>query len=132
VLLALFDPAHEHFERAHAWYGGNKSWASCPITENGFIRIASSAAYPGLVGSPQSLADSLADFKQNSDHCFWPDSLTLTDPAIFRLAKITPKHLTDLYLLGLAVENQARFATFDTKIPTESVPGGPQSIDPIP
>jgi predicted nucleic acid-binding protein len=41
VLIALFDPAHVHHESAHAWWKANQSsgWATCPLTENGFVRV---------------------------------------------------------------------------------------------
>jgi uncharacterized protein len=43
VLISLTDPMHVHHELAHQWFAeiGRRSWATCPITENGFIRITS-------------------------------------------------------------------------------------------
>src|SRR5713226_6496670 len=43
VLVALFDPAHVHHEAAHAWFGANRKnrWATCALTENGFVRVLS-------------------------------------------------------------------------------------------
>ena len=49
VLIALFDPAHIHHETAHNWFGLNRRyrWATRPLTENAFVRVLSSPAYPG-------------------------------------------------------------------------------------
>jgi predicted nucleic acid-binding protein len=54
VLIALIDPAHIAFDRAHEWFDaiGRHSWATSPMTENdavhdgvrGLHRIAS--AFP--------------------------------------------------------------------------------------
>jgi predicted nucleic acid-binding protein len=49
VLVALFDPVHVHHEAAHKWFGQNRKsgWATCPLTENGMVRVLSNPAYPG-------------------------------------------------------------------------------------
>lgn len=41
VMIALIDPAHVHHETAHVWFKarGRRGWASCPLIENGVIRI---------------------------------------------------------------------------------------------
>ena len=46
VLIALFDPVHGHHEPAHAWFAHNRpfGWATCPITENGLVRVLSNMA----------------------------------------------------------------------------------------
>ena len=51
VLVALFDPDHVHHEAAHDWFAneGTGGWATCPVTENGFIRVITNPAY-GLDG----------------------------------------------------------------------------------
>ncbi len=43
LLLALSDPMHFHHNSAHRWLAEKvqRAWATCPLTENGFIRIAS-------------------------------------------------------------------------------------------
>jgi uncharacterized protein len=48
LLLALTDPMHVHHEQAHRWFAskGDLSWATCPLTENGFVRVASHPSYP--------------------------------------------------------------------------------------
>ncbi len=76
VLLALADPTHVHHETAHEWFGqtGRKSWATCPITENGFVRIASHPQYPNRPGSPHEVAALLQIIVALPGHHFWPDA----------------------------------------------------------
>lgn len=124
VLIALMDPDHAFHQRAHAWWSARqRPWASCPITENGFIRIMSSATYSRNQSfSVADITSRLSVFISYSDHAFWPDALTLRDGEHFRHTSIlSSKHLTDLYLLGLAVENKGQLVTFDQHIPLSAV-----------
>lgn len=124
VLIALFDGAHIRHRRAQEWLTGNRSdgWATCPLTGNACIRIISQAAYPGRL-PVADIARRLHQATRAEDHHFWPDNLELSDPAIFDHRQIlTPKYLTDIYLLALAVRRQARFVTFDRNIPLAAVP----------
>lgn len=43
VLIALFDSAHIHHVQAHEWFSKNafQGWVTCPVTENGLLRILS-------------------------------------------------------------------------------------------
>ena len=47
VLIALFDQEHVHHELSHDWFSDNRrdGWATCPVTENGFLRVLSNPAY---------------------------------------------------------------------------------------
>jgi predicted nucleic acid-binding protein len=76
VLIALFDPAHIHHNPAHNWFAevGQTAWATCPLTENGVIRIIGDPRYPNSPGSPAAIAASLAIFMSRSGHEFWADS----------------------------------------------------------
>ena len=58
VLVALFDSAHVHHEAAHRWFAnvGNASWATCPITENGFVRVVS-IPVAALVGATRDVVE---------------------------------------------------------------------------
>ena len=51
VLIALFDAAHVHHRAASDWLGANieQGWASCPLTQNGCLRILSQPRYPNAV-----------------------------------------------------------------------------------
>ena len=126
-VIALLDPDHVHYERAHDWWAANRSlgWASCPITENGVIRILSHPNYSQSVEfSPAESISRLQELATRNDHKFWHDDLTFRDGETFVSGRIHgPRQLTDLYLLALATKNQARLVTFDQSIPLSAVPG---------
>jgi predicted nucleic acid-binding protein len=76
------------------------------------------------------VAGRLRSFCSTTDHHFWADSVSLTDESLFRLSAITGhQKITDAYLLGLAVRNHGRLATFDRSIPLKAVHGsGPANL----
>ena len=125
LLIALFDVDHVHHARAWRWFDehGRRGWASCPITQNGCLRVMSQPGYP----NPVPVADMLTrlrDAVAAPEHAFWPDDASLLDPRRFVSGRIHgPRQLTDLYLLGLAVANGGRLATFDEGIARSAVVG---------
>ncbi len=125
VLIAWLDRGHIHHERTQAFWVETKAhgWASCPLTENGFVRIVSQASYPNRF----SCAQAIAGLKKATDlasHEFWPDDVSITDPSVFGEGLISgPKQLTDIYLLGLASKRGGRFVTLDRTIAISAVVG---------
>ena len=118
MLIALFDAAHLHHKRAHAWMAKNRSagWATCPITQNGCVRVMSQPQYPGRLPVAE-IVRRLAAAVAVVEHTFWPDSISICDASRFELDRLlTPKNLTDIYLLGLATERSGRLVTFDRTI----------------
>jgi toxin-antitoxin system PIN domain toxin len=121
ILLALVDPMHAHHETASQWFAdaSGRGWATCPLTENGFIRILSSPAYPGVRLSPADTIALLETTVQNhaATHHFWPDSISLCDRTLFRPERIIGhRQITDVYLLGLCQRNDGTFVTLDTAV----------------
>jgi len=126
VLVALFDPDHVHHELAHDWFADNRAsgWATCPVTENGFIRVLSNPAYAGTVASIGELAERLHTFCTSGQHVFWADDVSLRDSRLFGLSLAGGhRHLTDVYLLGLAAHMGGHLVTFDRSIPNRAVVG---------
>ncbi len=125
VLIALLDPDHSFHTRAHQWWTANGSagWASCPLTENGVVRIMSNPSYRiNQRLTPADLVAGLKGFVSKTDHEFWPDEVSLRDDTVFSVKSILgPGKLTDFYLLALAVRHDAVLATFDTGIPLSAV-----------
>ena len=123
MLIAMFDSDHVSHEPAIAWFAkhAKEGWASCPLTQNGCIRIMSSPSY----ANPQPvqvLVRRLAEACGESIHEFWPDAPSLLDSAVFDPTRIHgPRQITDVYLLGLAVRNGGRFVSFDGGIPLQAV-----------
>ena len=125
MLLAMTDAKHPRHAAARNWRlaAAAHGWASCPLTQNGFLRIVTQKAY----SNPIALADALAILRRNTsrpDHEFWPDDVSLLDPAIVDTARILGhRQLTDVYLLALATRHGGRLVTLDTGISTLAVRG---------
>jgi toxin-antitoxin system PIN domain toxin len=119
VLIALFDPAHVHHRIAREWLSVNidDGWSSCPLTENGFIRIISQPAYPNRI-SLLDASNRLEAATETAWHAFWPDDISILDNSKVDLSRVHGfRQLTDAYLLALAVEHGGRLVTFDGRIP---------------
>jgi toxin-antitoxin system PIN domain toxin len=129
LLISLLDSAHVHHEAAVAWFriaAAAEGWATCPITENGFIRIVSSVSYPNMRLTLARAAASLARFKAGFSgiHQFWADEVSLTDGELFDLSLLTgSRQTTDAYLAGLAFSKGACLATLDGGIPWHAIRG---------
>ena len=127
ILIALLDPKHIFHSDAHTWWSmrGDLQWASCPLTENGFLRIMSNPRYDKHKQfSFTELAKLLGDFARDTQHEFWPDDISLLDDSIIPSNIILgSKLITDTYLLALAVKNNGRLVTFDAKISRSTVIG---------
>jgi uncharacterized protein len=120
VLIALLDSDHVAHERAHTWWKKHKGegWASCPITENGVVRIMSNSAYSKTEKfSPASLIERLRTFVDETDHEFWADDVSILSDNSFHAERlVSTKQVTDVYLLAVAVKNGGSFATLDSGI----------------
>jgi toxin-antitoxin system PIN domain toxin len=118
VLLALMDPAHEFHSPAHLWFQQNRQygWATCPITENGCLRILSNPGYPFPGLTVARVRDMLAELVGAEGHRFWPDSVSILEAGRFDLASAGSEVITDLYLLRLAAAFDGRLVTFDRTI----------------
>lgn len=126
VLLALFNPDHTHHEIAHDWFAEDRKgkWASCALTQNGFIRVLSNVQSGAGEFRPSEAVDLLRRFCSAADHVFWPDAVSLTDSSLFDpLLFRSHRQVSDIYLLGLAKKMGGYLATFDRGIPLGAVTG---------
>jgi uncharacterized protein len=111
VLIALVDPAHVQHDCLHEWFGrvGRKAFATCPLTENGLLRIVGHPKYPNSPGPPRALVSSLAAKRGLGGHAFWPDAISLLDSPLAD-PNLLSSHgrVTDSYLLALARLNKGK------------------------
>jgi toxin-antitoxin system PIN domain toxin len=132
LLVALFDPDHVHHDLAHDWFADHRGngWATCPLTENGLVRILSNLKYSPVAERPARIIERLRRFCESGDHVFWPEDLSLRDATRFAAAaSMSHQQVTDVYLLGLAVRHRGCLATFDRTIPLDAVAGaGPEAL----
>ena len=125
VLLATANPVHEHHAVSMDWWEreAQAGWASCPLTQNGFLRISCQPNYSLPLKFDVALR-MLTELTANTRHHFWSDDISITDTTIFDHRHIQGhRQLTDVYLLALAVRNGGRLVTFDRRLSIESVRG---------
>ncbi|HEY6373973.1 MAG TPA: TA system VapC family ribonuclease toxin [Edaphobacter sp.] len=135
VLIALIDPAHVQHDAAHVWFAayGRQSWATCPLTENGVLRIVGNARYPNSPGTPAAVAPFIAELRSLPGHVFWADDISLMDAEKFDASRLlTTAQVTDSYLLALASFHGGQLATFDRRLVVDAVLDGVRSLHLIP
>lgn len=129
VLLALLDRDHVDHQRARDWLNAEIAfgWASCAITENGFVRIISQPHYPSPI-SPTKAIRLLRRASEMSHHRFWPCEISVLDDRIVDPERLHgPRQVTDAYLLALAIRHGGRFASFDRSVSVSSVHGATEA-----
>jgi len=123
VLLALTIRGHEFYSIATKWFEarGSGEFLLCPLTETRFLRLSTDPK----IGN-QQLRDAiflLREFSALSGFRYLPipDSwLNLTAPFIWRLHG--HKQVTEAYLLGLAIHENAVLVTLDTRVQSWAAP----------
>ncbi len=131
VLISLIDAAHVRNREAQTWFEarGQKAWATCPLTENGVLRIVGHPNYPRSPGTPAAVVETLRLLCQWPGHEFWPDSLSLLNtPGVQSGYLSSHTQVTDTYLLALARAYEGQLATFDRQLVTNAVSGGKQAL----
>jgi toxin-antitoxin system PIN domain toxin len=105
VLIALTIRDHEHHDRATAWLGDERRFATCPITQGALVR------YVVRVATTEHALDVLEILRSHPRHEFWPDDAPFNDRVL--VGVIGHRQVTDAYLAHLAAGREQRLATFD-------------------
>ncbi|BCQ29093.1 PIN domain-containing protein (plasmid) [Caballeronia sp. NK8] len=132
VLIALLDAGHVQHEAAHAWFGqvGHAAWATCPLTENGVLRIIGNPRYPNTLETPAAVAPLVAQLHTHPCHEFWADDVSLLDAQHVDASRIlATDQVTDTYLLALARAHGGTLATFDRRLVADAVPAGARHLE---
>ena len=119
VLLALIWPNNAHHASANAWFAEAESdgWATCAITESGFVRISCNPVIVGHEVTPNEAIQILERLMAIPMHTFVPLNRSLTQlPSEIQRRLTGPRQITDAILLAAAVENQCQLATLDTRL----------------
>lgn len=119
VLIALFWPKHAQHEAAKNWFEKHRKngWATCPLTEAGFVRITSNPAFSTHSLRPTVAMKLLRENTEAEDHQFWPADFEVDAVnSIFGARMVSHQNVTDAYLLTLAIKRGGALATFDTGI----------------
>jgi toxin-antitoxin system PIN domain toxin len=129
VLVALLWPSHGQHDTAVRWFARRraKGWATCSLTEAGFVRIVSNPAFSRDAVTPREAAGVLAANTAATDHSFWPMVQPFADGAAFAGVRLVGhQQVTDAYLLGLALHRGGMLATLDQQIPHLTQPHSPE------
>jgi hypothetical protein len=131
LLVALFDADHVHHDLAHDWFADNRArgWATCAITEAGFVRVLANPGYSSPMSRPVDLVARLRQLCGTSGHRFWAGDVSFLDATLFDCARVAGhRQLTDLYLLGLAHRHDGCLATFDRTMPIGAIVGARRGL----
>jgi toxin-antitoxin system PIN domain toxin len=118
ALVALAWDSHVHHAAIRSWFARNsaKGWATCPITESGFVRVSSN---PKVLPSPigvEAARKVLSALRSTDGHQFLTDDVSMTDADVPRL--FGHRQITDAHLLALARRQGLRLLTFDSALVT--------------
>ena len=116
VLIALAWPNHVHHAVARRWFEERRGdgWATCPLTEAGFVRVSCN---PAVVRHPVTPLEAIAVLErltQLESHTFWP-----LDQSILHLPKVIGtriqgyRQISDALLLAVAMQRNGQLATLD-------------------
>ena len=116
ALVALAWDSHVHHAAIRDWFTRNsaRGWATCPVTESGFVRVSSNPkVLPTAIGIDAARAV-LSALRALDGHGFLADDVSLSDDDV---PKITGhRQVTDVHLLTLARRRQVRLVTFDAGV----------------
>lgn len=115
LLTALLWPRHEHHALAHDWFGQRHrdGWATCPLTQLGFVRLVSNPAFSRDALSVRDALTLLLKNLEHQDHVFWSADQDATSLTPMAASLRGHQQVTDAYLLALAQHHGGLVATFD-------------------
>ena len=129
LLIALLWPSHERHDPALKWFTRHraKGWATCPVTQAGFVRIVSNPAFSRDAVRPREAIQVLFANTAAKDHTFWPDDVPVAEAVAFAGVRLVGhQQVTDAYLLGLAIRRGGVLATLDQRIAELTEPKSPE------
>ena len=113
ALVALAWDSHVHHAAIRSWFRANAAsgWATCPITESGFVRVSSNPkVLPAPIGV-EAARSVLKALRAAAGHRFLDDDVSIVGPDVPQL--VGHRQVTDAHLLTLARRCGARLVTFD-------------------
>lgn len=118
MLIALAWPSHVHHAVAQTWFAKNSSvgWATCALTQCGFVRISSNPKIIPEAVTPADALGMLNEIVKLKNHMFWSDDISLLDSSVPSSLLVGHRQITDAYLLGLAIRHRGRLVTLDAGV----------------
>jgi uncharacterized protein len=122
VLVALLHPNHSHHLLAQSWWEDTAAFATTPVTECGFVRIALNPTVMGRRVPPPAVIASLSSLRDDRRAVFLPDDASLGAPQVDLSGLSGHRQVTDLHLVDLAARSSAVLVTFDRAVPQTLIP----------
>ena len=135
VLVALAWPNHVHHDAARSWFNARRmsGWATCAMTEAGFIRVSCNPSAVGHTVTPSDAIALLQRLRRLKSHVFWSLDQSVVDLPNEILVRIQGyRQITDAVLLAAAMQRGAELATFDTGLAHLVAASGRRSVHTIP
>ncbi len=116
ALVALAWDSHVHHQAVRTWFAANSAdgWATCPVTESGFVRVSSNPKVLPSFIAVEAARGVLSALRDVGGHRFLVNDVSLTDPDV--PAMVGHRQVTDAQLLTLARRHGTRLVTFDAGI----------------
>jgi uncharacterized protein len=134
VLVALAWPNHIHHARALDWFRAvrEQGWATCPLTESGFVRVSSNTRAIPEAQNPHEAIALLRRLRAVAGHTFWSDDVSAAHEGPGPFERVVGyRQVTDAHLLALAIQRGGRLATFDQAV-TSLIPDDEDVVELIP
>jgi hypothetical protein len=131
VLVALAWPNHVHHVAATEWFGGHHrdGWATCPITESGFVRVSSNRRVTPAATTPEAAIRLLRELTALEGHTFWSDDTSIArSPWIAAEKLMGHGQVTDAHLVAVTLSRGGRLVTFDDGIAEILPPGATKEL----
>ncbi len=119
VLVALAWPNHVHHDAATKWFKANQrsGWATCPITQSGFVRVSANERIVPLARPVSEALGVLRRLTELAGHHFWIDDVQISrSPYVQQERLMSHRQIADAHLLAIALRHKGRMATFDRGI----------------
>jgi toxin-antitoxin system PIN domain toxin len=120
VLIALVREDHTAHRVTKRWFKhlDGRDWATCPLTQAGFIRIISNPKFLERPPDVNEAIDMLQALASLPGHQFWTMEVGFAEATkSIREKLFGHQQVTDAYLLGLAIRKKGKLATLDHAIP---------------
>ncbi len=116
VLIALAGPNHVHHEAARSWFADRRQdgWATCSLTEAGFVRVSCNPSAVGHTVTANEAIAVLRDLRRLETHSFWPLEQSMVELPTEILDRIQGyRQVADAILLATALHHGGQLATLD-------------------
>lgn len=131
TLIALAWPNHVHHAPASEWFVAHHAagWATCSVTESGFVRVSSNPRATPEAKTPAEALFLLRQMVSQASHRFWPDEISMARSELIDSSKLHGhRQVTDAHLMALAIHHGGRLVSFDRGL-RDIVPGDVRAAD---